>query len=38
MNFKDLLNTDHEAIVQWLLHAFRWWVDELTDMVPPRMA
>lgn len=35
MNFKDLLNTDHEAIIQWLLHAFRWWLDELTGMVPP---
>lgn len=35
MNFKDLLNTDHEAIIQWLLHAFRWWVDELMGMVPP---
>jgi hypothetical protein len=35
VNFKDLLNTDHEAIVQWLLHAFRWWVDELMGMVPP---
>ena len=35
MNFKDILNTDHEAIVQWLLHAFRWWVDELIGMVPP---
>ncbi len=34
MNFKDLLNTDHEAIIQWLLHAFRWWVDELLGMVP----
>ena len=36
MNFKDLLNTDHEAIFQWLLHAFRWWVDELMGMVPPQ--
>jgi general secretion pathway protein L len=36
VNFKDLLSTDHEAIVQWLLHAFRWWVDELTEMVPPQ--
>ena len=35
MNFKDLLSTDHEAIIQWLLHAFRWWMDELTGMVPP---
>lgn len=35
MNFKDLLSTDHEAIIQWLMHAFRWWVDELTAMVPP---
>jgi general secretion pathway protein L len=35
VNFKDLLSTDHEAIIQWLLHAFRWWVDELTGMVPP---
>jgi general secretion pathway protein L len=35
VNFKDLLNTDHEAIIQWLLHAFRWWVDELMGMVPP---
>lgn len=35
MNFKDLLNTDHEAIIQWLLHAFRWWVDELMGMAPP---
>jgi general secretion pathway protein L len=34
VNFKDLLNTDHEAIFQWLLHAFRWWVDELLGMVP----
>jgi len=36
VNFKDLLNTDHEAIFQWLLHGFRWWVDELMGMVPPR--
>jgi general secretion pathway protein L len=36
MNFKDLLNTDHEAIIQWLRHAFRWWMGELTDMVPAR--
>ncbi|MBV9570123.1 MAG: PilN domain-containing protein [Alphaproteobacteria bacterium] len=36
MNFKDLLHTDHEAILQWLLHAFRWWVDELMGMVPPQ--
>jgi general secretion pathway protein L len=35
VNFKDLLNTDHEAIIQWLLHAFRWWADELMGMVPP---
>jgi len=35
VNFKDLLSTDHEAIIQWLLHAFRWWMDELTGMVPP---
>jgi general secretion pathway protein L len=35
VNFKELLNTDHEAIIQWLLHAFRWWVDELMGMVPP---
>lgn len=35
MNFKDLLQTDHEAIIQWLLHGFRWWVDELMAMVPP---
>ena len=35
MNFKDLLNTDHEAIIQWLLHGFRWWVDELMGMAPP---
>jgi general secretion pathway protein L len=35
VNFKDLLNTDHEAIIQWLLHAFRWWVDELMGMAPP---
>lgn len=35
MNFKDLLNTDHQAIIQWLLHGFRWWVDELMAMVPP---
>ena len=35
MNFKDLLSTDHEAIIQWLMHAFRWWVDELIAMVPP---
>ena len=34
MNFKDLLSTDHEAIFQWLLHAFRWWIDELLGMVP----
>jgi general secretion pathway protein L len=36
VNFKDLLSTDHEAIIQWLMHAFRWWVDELTTMVPPQ--
>jgi general secretion pathway protein L len=35
VNFKDLLNTDHEAIIQWLMHGFRWWVDELMTMVPP---
>jgi len=35
VNFKDLLNTDHEAIIQWLLHGFRWWMDELMGMVPP---
>lgn len=35
MNFKDLLSTDHEAIIQWLMQAFRWWVDELSTMVPP---
>jgi general secretion pathway protein L len=34
VNFKDLLNTDHEAIIQWLLHAFRWWTDELLGMIP----
>ncbi|HEX3651793.1 MAG TPA: PilN domain-containing protein [Rhizomicrobium sp.] len=36
MNFKDLLNTDHEAIIQWLLHAFRWWTDELLGMAPTK--
>lgn len=36
MNFKDLLNTDHKAIAQAFLHAFRWWVDELMGMVPPQ--
>jgi general secretion pathway protein L len=35
VNFKDLLNSDHEAIIQWLLHGFRWWVDELVGMAPP---
>jgi general secretion pathway protein L len=36
VNFKDLLSTDHKAIAQWLMHAFRWWMDELMTMVPPR--
>jgi general secretion pathway protein L len=35
MNLKDLLSTDHEAIAQWLMHAFRWWIDELMTLVPP---
>lgn len=34
MNLKELLSTDHEAIAQWLMHAFRWWVDELMALVP----
>jgi general secretion pathway protein L len=34
VNFKELLSTDHEAIAQWLMHAFRWWIDELTALVP----
>jgi len=37
MNLKDLLSMDHEAIAQWLIHAFRWWVDELMALVPPEL-
>ena len=30
MNAKELLNMDMETAIQWLLHFWRWWTDELT--------
>jgi general secretion pathway protein L len=35
MNAKDLLNMDMETAIQWLLHFWRWWTNELTGMLPP---
>ena len=35
MNVKDILNADHEALIQWATHGLRWWVAELMEMVPP---
>ena len=35
MNAKDLLNMDMETAIQWLLHFWRWWTNELTSMLPP---
>jgi general secretion pathway protein L len=35
MNAKDLMNMDMETAIQWLLHGWRWWVNELMTMLPP---
>jgi general secretion pathway protein L len=35
MNAKDLMNMDMETAIQWLLHGWRWWIDELMAMLPP---
>lgn len=34
MNFKDILDTDLEGLRQYFLRALRWWLDELSQMVP----
>jgi len=35
MNAKDLMNMDMETAIQWLLHGWRWWINELGAMLPP---
>ena len=35
MNAKGILNMDMETAIQWLLHFWRWWSNELTGMLPP---
>ena len=35
MNAKDLMNMDMETAIQWLLHGWHWWIDELMSMLPP---
>ncbi|HEY4115333.1 MAG TPA: PilN domain-containing protein [Rhizomicrobium sp.] len=36
MNLKDLLNADHEALLQWVVNGWRWWIGELMDLVPQK--
>jgi len=36
MNFKDIANMDMETALQWLLLGWRWWINELTAMLPPQ--
>lgn len=35
MNVKDILNADHEALLQWAVNGWRWWIGELMELVPP---
>jgi general secretion pathway protein L len=35
MNAKDFFNMDMETVLQWLLLGWRWWVNELMEMLPP---
>jgi general secretion pathway protein L len=36
MNAKDFFNMDMETALHWLLLAWRWWVNELLEMLPPQ--
>lgn len=36
MNAKDLMNMDMATAIRWLLHGWRWWIDELMTMLPPQ--
>jgi general secretion pathway protein L len=35
VNVKDILNADHEALLQWAVNGWRWWIGELMELVPP---
>jgi general secretion pathway protein L len=35
VNLKDILNADHEALLQWAVNGWRWWIGELMELVPP---
>ena len=35
MTLKEILNADHDALFQWAMHGWRWWIEELMTLVPP---